>query len=231
MGKIERMLAFKKKSALLIIIAFACLLSGCQSNVQVKPLRDFPSPLVDQLPTRLGVYYSPEFQNYLYNEATDEQGAGEKTIDLGAAQMSMFQALLPSLFSQVEVVQDNTPESFPSHLEAILIPEIVDFEFSIPRLSRANVYEVWIKYRFQLLANDGSSIAVWTLPAYGKTPTAFMKSGEEALNLASVMALRDCGAGFVTGFEKVPEIAAWLNGNSGDTVPNDQKRERNNESD
>ncbi len=69
---------------------------------------------------------------------------------------------------------------------------------------------MWIKYQFELLAPDGSTITNWTMPAYGKTPTAFLKSSKQAINLASVMALRDSGAAFITGFPRVPEVAQWL---------------------
>jgi hypothetical protein len=203
------MLAVKRNR--LLLVALGLLLAACQGgDVQVKPVRDFPTPLVEPLPARLGVYYPPEFRNFVYKEAEDEQGAGEKAIDMGAAQLDMFNKLLGSFFIRAEEVRQETPGSLPPGLDALLVPEIIDFEFSIPHLSKANVYEVWMKYRFRLLAGDGTLIADWTMPAYGKTPTAFLTSAQEALNLASVMALRDCGAGFITGFTRVPEVAAWL---------------------
>jgi hypothetical protein len=205
------MLSVKRNGFLLMPMVLSLLLTACQGgDVQVKPVRDFPTPLVEPLPTRLGVYYPPEFRNFVYEEAKDEQGAGEKAIDMGAAQLDMFNKLLGSFFIKAEEVPGEVPASMPPGLDTLLIPEIVDFEFSIPRLSKANIYEVWIKYRFRLLDRDGTLIADWTMPAYGKTPTAFLTSAQEALNLASIMALRDCGAGFITGFTRVPEITAWL---------------------
>ena len=46
--------------------------------------------------------------------------------------------------------------------------------------------------------------------AYGKTPTAFMQSDSDAVNLAAVMALRDAGAHFITSFVRVPGVMSWL---------------------
>jgi len=53
-------------------------------------------------------------------------------------------------------------------------------------------------------------MADWVLTAYGKTPTAFLKSDEAALNEAMVIALRDLGAGIALRFGHVPEINQWL---------------------
>jgi len=74
------------------------------------------------------------------------------------------------------------------------------------------VYEIWMRYAFELVTTNGEPIAEWTMTAYGKTPTAFLQSDEAAVNLAAVVALRDAGAHFITSFQKVPEVAAWLQG-------------------
>ena len=44
------------------------------------------------------------------------------------------------------------------------------------------------------------------MTAYGKTPTAFLRSNEAAVNLAAVVALRDAGANFATSFLRIPEV-------------------------
>jgi hypothetical protein len=58
------------------------------------------------------------------------------------------------------------------------------------------VYEIWMRYGFELVTVSGEPIADWTMTAYGKTPTAFLRSDEAAVNLAGVVALRDAGAHF-----------------------------------
>ena len=55
-------------------------------------------------------------------------------------------------------------------------------------------------------------MATWPITAYGKTPTAFLQTDEEAVNLAAVVALRDAGAHFVTTFGANPGVATWLDG-------------------
>ena len=58
--------------------------------------------------------------------------------------------------------------------------------------------------------NPDERLAAWPITAYGKTPTAFLQSDEEAVNLAAVVALRDAGAHFVTSFGATPDVAVWL---------------------
>ena len=60
--------------------------------------------------------------------------------------------------------------------------------------------------------NPDEHLAAWPITAYGKTPTAFLQTDEEAVNLAAVVALRDAGAHFVTSFGATPDVAVWLDG-------------------
>jgi len=199
--------------------AVACLTACGATEVQVAPIFEFPTPLVEPLPVHLGVYYSENFSNFTYYESKDKQGIDDTSIKMGEAQISLFEKILPAVFEQVQVLQRGEPASSRAHLDAVLVPQIIDVEYAVPQTNKAKIYEVWIKYKFDLLAPDGSSIATWTMPAYGKTPTALLKSSKEAINLASVMALRDCGAAFITGFTRVPEVAQWLDTSIGNAAP------------
>lgn len=97
-----------------------------------------------------------------------------------------------------------------SQFDLLLSPRVDEFQYAMPRETKVNVFEIWIKYNMRVYTNDGQLIADWIMSAYGKTPTAFMKSKEEALNEAVIMALRDIGASLSLGFSRVPEIRAWL---------------------
>ena len=95
-------------------------------------------------------------------------------------------------------------------VDAVLIPRIQELQYAIPAHTNVKVYEIWMRYGFELVTTGGQPIAEWSMTAYGKTPTAFLQSDEEAVRLAGVVALRDAGAHFVTSFLKVPEVAVWL---------------------
>ncbi len=196
--------------AVFTLIFAACLAACSSANVKVSPLRDFPKPLVEPLPLSVGVYYSEDFRNFVYDESTDSQGQNETIIDLGSAQVSLFEQVLPAVFAQVSVLDDVEHLNWPAGLDVVLVPRVADLEYSVPFNSKAKIYEVWIKYQFELLTPGGLTITNWTMPSYGKTPTAFLKSSEQAINLASLMALRDSGAAFVTGFPRIPEVAQLI---------------------
>ena len=69
-------------------------------------------------------------------------------------------------------------------------------------------------------------LATWPVTAYGKTPTAFLQSDEEAVNLAAVVALRDAGAHFITSFLRVPEVSAWFQSTLGTKKEADKRDEK-----
>ena len=116
-------------------------------------------------------------------------------------------------------------------LDAILVPHVDELQYAIPLHTKINVFEVWMRYRYELYSPEGDILADWTMTCYGKTPTAFMQGAEAAVNLAAVMALRDAGANFAMSFTKVAEVGQWLeqfqsgadetprNGNAAGLVP------------
>jgi hypothetical protein len=97
-------------------------------------------------------------------------------------------------------------------VNAVLIPHVDELQYAIPQHTNIKVYEIWMRYRFELVTTSGEPIAEWTMAAYGKTPTAFLRSDQAAVNLAAVMALRDAGANFATSFIRIPDVAAWMDG-------------------
>lgn len=181
-------------------------LLGCSNNLVVKG--NFPTPMVDKLPLVLGVHYDDSLKNYVYVEANEDRE--EWTINNGAAQVKLFSTILPGMFTAVVEVDEMGPPINHQGADLIFSPLIEQFQYSLPRETRINVYEIWIKYNMRVFTPQGDLVADWIMTAYGKTPTAFIKSKEEALNEAMVVALRDAGASLSIGFGRVPEIRAWL---------------------
>ena len=198
---------------LILISLFALLLSsGCSNNLLVTG--SFPSPLIDSDPHTLGVFYNDEFRNYTYTEASEERS--KWTIEQGAAQYQLFNTVLGKLFSRtVELPQWPLAEGgeLAPEVDLVLQPQVSAFQYSTPRETKFKIYEVWIKYNLSAFDRDGQLVADWLVTAYGKTPTAFMKSDEDAMNAAIVVALRDLGANISLGTLRVPELKVWLENN------------------
>ena len=86
-------------------------------------------------------------------------------------------------------------------------------QFSLPRETLLEMYEVWIKYKIRLLETNGNLITEWPLTAYGRTTTESAKNREKGLYSAMELALRDAGAKMVIGFPQAMEVKQWLAAN------------------
>ena len=114
------------------------------------------------------------------------------------------------------------PDVLNQIVDAVLIPHVDELQYAIPTHTNVKVYEIWMRYRYELVTTSGEPIADWTMTSYGKTPTAFLQSDEAAVNLAAVVALRDAGANFIVNFTRVPAVREWLTekwGKPGESTP------------
>jgi len=190
------------------------LLTACGAN-QVVVEGEFPTPLVDKVPITLGVYYDPEFRDHTFQEISDSRGESDWIVQTGESQVKMYDTLLQGMFDQVVMLneiprKDRIAAVDEQRIDAVLVPHVDELQYTIPKHTNINVFEIWMRYRYQLYDPDGELLADWTMSSYGKTPTAFLQSAEEAVNLAAVVALRDAGANFAMNFSTVPEVKLWM---------------------
>lgn len=219
------MISVPKRTRLaLTTLALTLVLAGCGAR-EVIVQGNFPRPVMEPLPITIGVVYTDEFRGHeIFDEA-----AGRKESDwlvrTGEAQVQFWDTLFDGMFVKVVHISDHdTLHEVENEVDAVIVPYIADLQYTIPLHTNVKVYEIWMKYRFRLTDIEGihdhdngdlsynpdDSFADWNLTAYGKTPTAFLQSDEEAVNLAAIVALRDAGANFITSFERVPAVANWL---------------------
>lgn len=189
-----------------VLLALLSTLWGCANNLQVTG--DLPTPLISPIPQSMSVLYDEQFCQYTYTEKSEDRG--NWIIDNGDAQTQLFRQVLPKLFHVVEEVSALPTADNPALTDLVIHPKVTDFQYSVPRETKFKVFEVWIKYHLTVYDASGVLIADWIATAYGKTPTAFMQSNEEAMNAAIIVALRDLGANLSIGALRVPEMKAWL---------------------
>ncbi|MEM1111469.1 MAG: hypothetical protein AAGI11_06135 [Pseudomonadota bacterium] len=221
MERLKRSIAARpgKKALNLVsmtLLAFA--LSACGPN-QVVVEGNFPDPLMSKMPMTLGVWYPEEFRTHeFFDEAKGRRESGW-IVKTGDAQVDMWNTLFNGMFREVVLMRGEPGgEAMNQVADAVLIPSVDELQYTIPAHTNVKVYEIWMRYKFDLVTMSGEPIANWTMTAYGKTPTAFLRSDEAAVNLAAIVALRDAGANFATNFAKVPEVGDWL-AVRGDTAP------------
>jgi len=209
-----RLFGIAKRLPRLETIALAALLLallvGCGPN-KVVVQGNFPPPLIEPLPITLGVWFDDNFAKHEFFDEAKSKRDSSWVVNTGEAQVQMWNALLAGMFAQVVHLKEQPgPGQSNPAIDAVLLPHVEELQYAIPAQTNIKVYEIWLRYRFELVTTDGTPIAQWTMTSYGKTPTALLQSDQEAVNLAAVMALRDAGANFATSFSRVPAVQDWL---------------------
>ena len=194
------------RKVLMLMVALSLAACGV-NNVVIEG--DFPTPNINKLPLSVAVYYDEALTEFAYIEYS-ETGNEEYNIASGQSHVDLFNAVLPAMFDDVVVV-GTIEEAEALGVDAVFAPIIEEFQLALPAKTKLDVYEVWIKYNMRLMTPEGGYIADWVLTSYGKTPTESMRSAENAINEAAIVALRDLASSFSLSFTQVPEVRDWLN--------------------
>jgi hypothetical protein len=179
-------------------------LVGCASVVTVEA--EFPPPLVEELPVRVGLIFDEELTTYEYFEEIPQQATW--TIHLGSANELFLRGLFDGMFLEtrtVDVVPLTSTDLY--RLDGVIHPELEKFEFEVPISGRDEFAEVWMQYRLRLYEPGGRLVTDWPVSGYGK---AEIGNKEEALERATVVAMREVGAAISTRFAEQPQIEYWL---------------------
>ena len=208
----------------LLLLCLTLLGAGCATK-QVVVEGNFPAPLLDPLPITLGVIYPSAFAEHEFFDEAKGRAESDWLVKTGEAQVEFWDILFTGMFDEVVHIRDwETLQTRGADIDGVLIPAIAELQYTIPTHTNVKIYEIWMRYQFQLVDisaihqqedgalsfNPDERLASWPITAYGKTPTAFLQTDEEAVNLAAVVALRDAGAHFVTTFGATPDVTMWL---------------------
>ncbi|MCZ6585268.1 MAG: hypothetical protein O6930_04555 [Gammaproteobacteria bacterium] len=179
-------------------------LVGCASVVTVEA--EFPAPVVETLPVRIGLIFDEALTSYEYYEKIPQQATW--TIYLGNANETMLGGLFDTMFVETRAVDEVplTPTDL-YNLDGVLRTELEKFEFEVPISKRDEFVEVWMQYRLTLYEPDGTLVVEWPVSGYGKSESG---KNEQALHRATVVAMREVGAAISTRFAEQPRIEYWL---------------------
>ena len=166
-------------------------------------------PLGDRFThARVAIVLSPELTNYVHSESVARRG--EYIINVGMVQKQLFQRLAQGTFSGHEF----TTQVGATEADGSLLPVITELQFSTPKQTRTDYYEVWMRYRFDLYDQTGTKVGSWDLPAYGKANQANYSNDNEGLNAAAISACRDMAAMFSLNFANEPKLSQWIQSSS-----------------
>jgi len=178
------------------------LLAACSSTTAVVIQQSFPNAVYEPVDYRVALVFPPDFRNF------QAQPNENTTMNFGSAQVELLSKAFRGLFQQVDVLNART-EAAPG-TDLVIIPSVQEVQLSTPSDSYLNVYEVWIKYNLDIETAAGEPIDSWFMPAYGKTPDSFMLSRNEAIEEATIVALRDAGAKLLLDFFRIPSVYSWM---------------------
>jgi hypothetical protein len=209
---LDSMISVKRRRCMLWLIApvLLALLTAC-GPTRVVVEGDFPAPLIEPLPITLGIWMGEDFSQHEFFEQAKSKKESSWIVNTGDAQVKMWNTLWAGMFRDVVYMKGEPgPGQMNQVVDGVLIPHVEELQYTIPAQTNVKVYEIWMRYRFELVTSSGEPIGEWTMIGYGKTPTALLQSNQQAVNLAAVMALRDAGANFATSFTQVPVLQEWL---------------------
>jgi hypothetical protein len=189
------------------------LLAAC-GGVHVKPEDHVPPPLVDEVPLRTGIYYSPEFRGYVHKE---DRWSTKWDVQLGAAHVTKLDRLLHAMFPKLTPVADLAKPPQPP-LDLILEPRFEEYSFVTPRDAGADYYAVTIKYRMNLYDGAAHLIDSLVYTGYGSVGGGGL-STEKPLKVATEKAMRDAGAKFATEFPDQSTVRKLVAGEKVEPVP------------
>ncbi len=189
-----------------VIVLAAGMLGACSKSIVVDT--EFPEPVISSLPLSVGVYYEEVFRTYSYTEKVPNDV--DWFFDIGETNIRLFDRIFTALFDITLAVEGKGgAEPEYATLDAVIVPTVEAFEFSLPRQSRSEQYAVWIRYNLDIYSPTGTLITSWPVSAYGQSDARTLGAGA-AMEEAVVKAMRDAAARILIGFEKEPKIREAL---------------------
>jgi hypothetical protein len=174
----------------LSIAACLALLAACTAT-KLETKAQLPPPLIEQLPVRVGIIYSPEFREYRHRET---RGTIDYEVNLGPAHVTNLDWLLKAMFRDVVPVEDPARIAQVSPpLAFVLAPKFEEYSFLTPKDVAGEAFIVTIRYMLTLYDGHGARVDSFTLTGYGREKARSLAS-KEPLALATQRAMRDAGA-------------------------------------
>jgi len=175
-----------------VALAALCLgmLAAC-TTTKLDTRAQLPPPLLEQLPVRVGVYYSQEFREYVHRETRSKI---DYEVTLGPAHVTNLDWLLKAMFRDVVHVDDpaRIAEVSPP-LTLVLEPKFEEFSFLTPKDVAGEAFIVTIRYLLTVYDGAGARVDSFAFTGYGREKARTLAS-KEPLALATQRAMRDAGA-------------------------------------
>jgi hypothetical protein len=190
------------------------LLSAC-TTTKLETKAQLPPPLIEQLPVRVGVYYSKEFREYVHKET---RASIDYEVSLGPAHVTNLDWLLKAMFREVVPVDDPARiAGITPPLVFVLEPKFEEFSFLTPKDVAGEAFIVTIRYLLTLYDGSGARVDSFTFTGYGRE-RAHTLASKEPLAVATQRAMRDAGAKVAVELTDQESVRLLLH-NAGSPLP------------
>jgi len=197
------------------IAAFGLAMLGACTATKLETRAALPPPLLEQLPVRVGVYYSKEFREYVHRET---RGTIDYEVNLGPAHVTNLDWLLKAMFREVVPVEDPTRiASIQPPLVLVLEPKFEEYSFLTPKDVAGEAFIVTIRYLLTLYDGTGTRVDSFTFTGYGRE-RAHTLASKEPLAVATQRAMRDAGAKVAVELTDQESVRLLLHG-AGSPLP------------
>jgi hypothetical protein len=194
-------------------IALAIL--GACTSTKLETRAALPPPLLEQLPVRVGVYYSQEFRDYVHRET---RGTIDYEVNLGPAHVTNLDWLLKAMFREVVPVENPSKAgSIQPPLVFVLEPKFEEYSFLTPKDVAGEAFIVTIRYLLTLYDSTGTRVDSFTFTGYGRE-RAHTLASKEPLAVATQRAMRDAGAKVAVELTDQESVRLLLHG-AGSPLP------------
>ena len=116
-------------------------------GVQIKPEPALPKPLVQTIPTRVGLVVPGDMRNFQH---TETRWGVDWTIALGDGHAHLMRDIFKAEFDQVQEFADLDAARAAPGLKAVFEPRIEQYSFVTARETGGRYYAVTIRYRINL---------------------------------------------------------------------------------
>ena len=174
-------------------------LAAC-GGITIQPDAALPKPLMQPLPTSVGVIVGSELRNFQHKET---RWATEWKISLGVGHAHLVHDMFTDSFAHVVEFKDLASARAASGLKALFEPLIDQYSFVTDRDTGGRYFAVTIRYRINVYTPQGEKLDTLTLTGYGSSLAGTMSNGKP-LEHATLAAMRDAAAKFLVQFPQQP---------------------------
>ena len=202
---------------LLLMLPLILLTTGCAVPVKTEMgAVVLPVPVLEKLPVTVGILYTDEFKTAKHIQKVSMLDmTADLDLSIGPANISLFDQLTTSMFSDVVHIDPKNPEELSQRgVDAILEPTLVSIHYGEAIADDMQwSFRLSLAYNIKLSLPDCNEILTFSIQS--NPPRVFkfrsiLSVNDHALELFDT-ATREIAAQFYAEFSTLPEISNWLN--------------------